>query len=468
MRQVESRAEPGARVNRSGLRAALKSWAREDLIQRLFKNITYLFSANVAVALLSLASMALMARALGPAAFGVLAMIEAYARLVDLFVRLEPWHAVIKYGAEALERQQSRDFKSLVKFATLIDLGGAMLASALAIAAAPLAGRWLGWTDETIDLAQLFSLAIAFHLAATPTAVLRLFDRFGLLASRLVVLAVLRLLLVVAVFLGSGGLLAFLLLSMVGQILESLIMLGMAWRELRARGYGDALSQPIRGVVGRHPGLWGFIWSSNVSLLFRKSTQHFDTLIVGGLIDPAAAGLYNVAKRLGAAVLKLGTPIQQAIYPDVARLWARGERTRFKKTAIQIGVVPGTAAGLLLILLSLKVDPLVALVIGGSFQGASDLIVVQMLAATIFLFGVALRPAILSMGRHQHLLALAALATLLFYGWLVISLPLLGVVGASWAHVVFNFVWVGGMLVVLLLGARPRPALAGQQPAASS
>jgi O-antigen/teichoic acid export membrane protein len=342
-----------------------------------------------------------------------------------------------------------------------------VLAAAIAIAAAPLAGRWLGWSDHTVDLAQLFSLAIAVHLSATPTAVLRLFDRFGLLASRLVALAVLRLLLVAAVFLGGGGLLAFLLLSMLGQILESLIMLGMAWRELRARGYGDSLMQPVRGVVGGHPGIWGFIWSSNVSLLFRKSTQHFDTLIVGGLIDPAAAGLYNVAKRLGAAVLKLGTPIQQAIYPDVARLWARGELTRLKKTVIRIGVVPGTAAGLFLILLSLKVEPLVALVIGKSFQGASDLILVQMLAATVFLFGVALRPAILSMGRHQHLLALAAVATLLFYAWLVLSLPWLGVLGASFAHVVFNVVWVGGMLV-LLLGARPGPALAGQSPSASS
>ena len=205
-----------------------------------------------------------------------------------------------------------------------------MVAAAIAVAAAPLAGRLLGWSDETTDLAMLFSLAIACHLTATPTGVLRLFDRFGLLASRLVVLALLRLLLVAAVFLGGGGLLAFLLLSMLGQILESAIMLGMAWRELRARGHDDALWQPMRGVVGRHPGIWGFIWSANVSLLFRKSTQHFDTLIVGGVIDPAAAGLYHVAKRLGAAVLNLGTPIQQAIYPDVARLWTRGELTRFR------------------------------------------------------------------------------------------------------------------------------------------
>jgi O-antigen/teichoic acid export membrane protein len=467
MRQVERRAGSDARVTWSALRDAVKAWARDELIQRLVKNVTYLFSANIAVALLSLASMALVARALGPAAFGILVMIEAYAYLVDLFVRIEPWHAVIRYGAEALERRASQDFKRLIKFATLIDLGGAALAAAIAIAAAPLAGRLLGWSDATIDLARLFSLAIAVHLTATPTAVLRLFDRFGLLASRLVVLATLRLVLVAAVFLGGGGLLAFLLLSMLGQILESLIMLGMAWRELRAREYGDALLQPVRGVVGRHPGLWGFIWSSNVSLLFRKSTQHFDTLIVGGLIDPAAAGLYNVAKRLGGAVLKLGTPIQQAIYPDIARLWARGELTRFKKTVIQVGVVPGTAAGLFLVLLSLEVDRLTALVVGESFRGASDLIVVQMLAATIFLFGVALRPAILSMGRHQHLLALAALATLLFYAWLVVSLPALGVLGASWAHVVFNVVWVGGMLVVLRRGARAAAASAVQRPSAT-
>ena len=49
-------------------------------------NVTKLLSANAVGAVANLAALALVARALGPAGFGALALIEAYGRGVDRVV----------------------------------------------------------------------------------------------------------------------------------------------------------------------------------------------------------------------------------------------------------------------------------------------------------------------------------------------------------------------------------------------
>ncbi|MGH6915911.1 MAG: lipopolysaccharide biosynthesis protein, partial [Geminicoccales bacterium] len=91
-------------TQRAALGGVVRRWVPDSIIRRLLKNLTYLFSGNLAASVLSLAALALTARALGPAQFGILVLIEAYIRLIDRLVRIEPWQALIKYGAEALEQ----------------------------------------------------------------------------------------------------------------------------------------------------------------------------------------------------------------------------------------------------------------------------------------------------------------------------------------------------------------------------
>ena len=84
-----------------------------------------MLSGHLTAAALGLIALALTARALGPEQLGLLALIEAYARVVDRFIRVEPWQALIKYGADALEGDRPEDFRSLLKFGVLVDIGGA-------------------------------------------------------------------------------------------------------------------------------------------------------------------------------------------------------------------------------------------------------------------------------------------------------------------------------------------------------
>lgn len=430
------------------LHGRLLSWYRDDLINRLIRNAGYLLSGNLVAAALGLIALALMARALGPEQLGLLALIEAYARVVDRLIRLEPWQALIKYGADALERDRHEDFRSLLKFGVLVDAGGAACSAAVAVAFVAVAGPWLGWSEQTVQMAAVYSGCLLFQLAATPTAVLRLFDRFGMFAGLEVATAVARVALFAIAFLTGAGLWTFLVLVIGLSVARNLALALIAWRELRRQGHARFLEARLAGVGTRFPAIWNFIWSLKASVLIRRSTGDLDTLLIGAFLDTGAVGLYHVAKRFGDATLKVGVPIQQVLFPDVARLWARREIKRLRRTVIQIDLIAGGLAAGVLAGVALNVDLVLGLTVGADYADASILVILQLLATTTALFGTALRPALLSMGLQVLLLKIVIVATLGFYATLVMLLPVLGVVGASIAHIVLNTLWLLAACVV--------------------
>jgi O-antigen/teichoic acid export membrane protein len=424
------------------LRELVRFWYRDELLRRLVKNAGYLVSGNVVAAGLGLVALALTARALGPELLGLLALIEAYAALVDRLLRLEPWQALIKYGADALERERRDDFRDLLKFGVLVDVCGAVVSAGMAAAAVFVVGPWLGWQDETVTMAGIYSLILIVHLSATPIAVLRLFDRFAVFAGLEIATAAARVVVCAIAFAAGAGLWTFVLLAMAVHLGRHATLGIVAWRELRRRGYGDFLKGRVRGIGQSFPGIWGFMLSLKASVTIRRSTGDLDVLLIGALLDPGAVGLYHVAKRFGDATLKVGVPIQQAVFPDTARLWARREIRRLRQAVTQVDLLTGGLAACVLAGVAFNTDLVLRLSVGAEYMDAATLVILQLLATTTALFGTALRPVLLSMGLQILLLKIVIASTLAFYATLALSLPLLGVVGASLAHIVQNALWL--------------------------
>lgn len=430
------------------MRGRLQGWYRDEFVRRLAKNAGYLLSGNALAAGLGLVALALTARSLGPEHLGLLALIEAYTRLMDRLIRLEPWQALIKYGAAALEEGRPDRFRSLLKLGLLIDLCGATAAAVVAASVVVVAGPWLGWSDETVWMAGICSLGLVSHLAATPTAVLRLFDRFAVFASVEVVTAALRVALVFVAYLAGAGLWTFLLLAMGLLAARHLALAAVAWREVWRRGYGDFLGSSLAGTGTQFPGIWGFVWSLKATNLTRRSTGDLDVLIVGALLDNTAVGLYHVAKRLGDAARKIGMPIEQAIFPEIARLWARQQIGQLRHILFRLNVLVGGLSSAAVVVVALNVDWVVEITVGAAYQGAGLLVVLQLVATTIALYGLGYRSALLSMGMQIAVLRIVVVAALGFYAALFLAIPYFGVLGACLGHVVLNAVWLVGMISV--------------------
>jgi O-antigen/teichoic acid export membrane protein len=435
----------------------LRALIRDDLLRRMVRNTSYLVTGTAGASFLALVALALTARALGPELLGILAMIQAFAGIVDR-TRIETSPALIKYGAEALEEERYDDFKSLLKFGFLFDVGSAVFATMVAVASVFAAGWWLDWEAETIQMAGLFSLSILFRTSSMPTTVLRLFNRFGLDALQDVATNAVRVLLVGIAYLTGAGLWAFVVITMTAQILNSVVLTIVGWRVLRREGYRGIMTSSCKGIRHRCPGIWSFIWSINASNIARRSTRELDILFVGGVLDPAAASLYHIAKKLGEMLMLVGTPIQNAVYPELARLWARAEAARFRRTVSQIDLGCGGLGVAFLMVVAFNADLLVRLTMGEQFTAAAGPLILQTIGVVVFLFGTALRPALFSMGMQVRLLQIVTVSTICFYITLLIAVPAFGLYGAPVAHIVYNLVWLVAMRAALAEGFRRAPS----------
>ncbi len=320
------------------------------------------------------------------------------------------------------------------------------------------AGWWLDWTRETIEMAGVFSLCILFRMSSMPTAVLRLFNRFGIDAFQDIFSGVVRVALVAVAYAAGAGLWTFLLITLSAHIVNSLILTGAGWIILWREGYGGVLTSSCKGIGRRFPGIWGFIWSLNVGNIARRSTRELDILFVGAVLDPAAASLYHVAKKLGEVLGLAVAPVQQAVYPEVARLWARAEALRFRRTILQIDLAAGALGLAFLLGIAFNADLLIRLTVGDEFSAAAGPLVVQTIGVCVFLFGIVLRPAVLSMGMQIRFLQIVTLSTVCFYATLLLAVPAFGIYGATLAHVIYNLVWLVAMQAALFEGLRRGPA----------
>jgi O-antigen/teichoic acid export membrane protein len=239
----------------------------------------------------------LTARALGAELFGILMLIKSYVMIVDLLVNFQSGQALVKYGAAALEHRQIDEFKRVLKFGFLLDCTAATLGTLLAVLLAPWVGRWMGWDGETVRLAMLYSVAILSNLSGMPSAVMRLFERFQWYALQDAFASGLKLIAVTAAFFAGAGLKTFLLVWLVSEVAGKLLLLALGWVLLRRQGIKGMLVAPISGIRRQCPGIWNFVWTTNLSSSIRLVTKELDLMLVGGLLGASAAGLFKVDVR---------------------------------------------------------------------------------------------------------------------------------------------------------------------------
>ncbi|MBB3937551.1 lipopolysaccharide biosynthesis protein [Aureimonas phyllosphaerae] len=431
------------------VRKALRSFRQTGDHRTRLANIGHLLTGNFIGSLLGLAAFALSARALGPVDYGLLAMIYTFVRVVERVVSFQTWQPIIKYGADLQHPAQRGDLRMLLKFGFLLDLASAVLAFAVAVLGALMGAYLFSWPAETTHLVIAYSSVLLFQLTGMPTAVQRMAGQFRLVAYGQLVNSIARVGLCLVGSLMMAGLPYFVAVWAGTQALGSLIMLGLALHTLRRQGIHRLLTASVRGVTQRFPGIWGFAWSANLSLTLRMSAQEFDTLLVGALTDPAAAGLYHIAKRIGRVGQQVGAQVQAVLYPDVTRLWAQGRVGEFKRLILQIEALLFVASLVGIVAIAVLIHPLLLWTAGPEFLGASSLVVVQMVAVAFVLCGSAMRVGLLAMGRQHDVLRTVVVGTIVFFAVAMLLIPTIGPMGGNIAHIALGICWAGGLSFTL-------------------
>jgi O-antigen/teichoic acid export membrane protein len=416
--------------------------AEPDSAATRFRKIAHLLTGGMAGAVIAIPTLVLTARALGGESYGTLAMIVSYIAFIKRFADFQIWQPIIRYGA-ALDPESDRSsYLALLKYGLVVDLAASLTGWLIGVGGAIVALELLGLDTRAFQGMLIYASVLLFNINGMPIAVLRLSGRIGALAYSQLAVGALKLALCAAAFAAQAGLLAFLAIWALTEVLGVLLTLGLACRELGRRGLYRLDQGRLRDARALFPGIVGFSFSANISSSLWASIQQLDTLLVGYFVDTASAGLYFFAKRIARLAQQLAQHVQTVVYPDLARLWASADRRAFQRVILQTEALLAICGILMILGTFALASEVIALLAGEGFRLAGTYLTVQMVAVTLILCGSVLRSGLLAMGRADIVLIAAMTASGAFYLVAVTLLPLAGVVGANIAHIAASLIWL--------------------------
>lgn len=412
--------------------AALIAPARGGTVGRIYANLGKLMGGKAIAGVISLIYMIIAVRCLGAGGYGILVLVHTYTITVGGIIEFPGWHAVVRYGAQALAQGDEERLVRLLRFTTLVEMTSGIVAVVVAAALAPWIGPHLGWSPAVVTLAIPYSLAVLATIRSTPAGYLQLAGRFDLLGVHNVVAPTVRLAGALIVWATGAGLIGFLIAWLVAALAEWASMWGFGFMLARRRIRQLRLIGPVRRARAENAGIVRFMLAANADITFSDLAQRLASLCVGWILGPAATGVYAVAQRATSVIAQPTGNLGQATYAELARMIAAGgQGSEIRRAVIKTIAIAFAVAVPLVVIVVLFGGPLAQLLGGRPFVAAGAVMAWLVGARAILLVAPPASAALIALGRP----GLSFFANLVTSLCLLPLLPLMmtryGLVGAG-------------------------------------
>ncbi len=418
------------------------------LFARLWRNVGWLLGGQGLAGLFGLLFLAIAARALGPARFGLFVIALTYGQLFSNISHFESWKGVIRFGALHLAENRQIELSRLLGFTATLDWVSAIGGAAIAIATAFFVGPLINWPIELQREAAVFAAVLIVGSGGTPTGILRLFNRFDLLAYTEAFAPLFRTLVAIIAWIGGGGVSAFLAGWALGAMLQLLATWVVALRIHRGRLTVGLPS--FRAARNENHGLWNFMWRTSLSSSMRYISMQAGTLAVGSVAGPATAGGFRLADRIATATTKPSEQLARVIYPELAHLVATNDRELLRRLLVRSALLSLIFAALVVGLCVGAGGLILSVIAGPQFAFAQPFLAILAIAAAIELSGFVLEPWHNAHGGAAIVLRARVAGAATYAFLLIILLPLIGALGAAIAAVASSAVIVGVLAIAAL------------------
>ena len=428
--------------------AGLKTVWVDAFLRRLGRNASWGLASTAIEFALSLVETTLVARALGAAEYGRLALVIVSVTSMKQLIDVRAWEGATRYLAAFLERREPALALATLKLALLADGVVALVAYGTTAALAGVLARRLLHQPDLQGVITLYALTLLFTASnSTAEAVLRVFDRFRDLGVRVAAQAVWHLGLVVAVVLAGARLRGLTIAYLVSDLAGAVLLATLAGRQVRARLWSFHAQARLRTLRPyRRDMVWFTVQTAIRATL--KLSRHVDLLVLGHFRPPAEVGYYRVARRLGTAVVDLTNPFYYAVFPEFARAWA-GPRRQFAGLLARLAGA-AVAGATVVVLVSVWLAPhVIGEWVGPQYAPAVGPFRVIMVAMGLAIATFWATPAALGSGQPGIATGAVASGVFVYVGLILFLVPRHGPMGAA-LSVLGGYAAMGVIITTLL------------------
>jgi O-antigen/teichoic acid export membrane protein len=424
---------------------------------RFVREIAALWSAQAVATILAAIQGIVVARVLGPRAYGVVGLIGAIPALVFVFFDARAADAAMRFLGEFSARGADEQASAFCRFSYTLDLAVGFISLALTALLAPWAAGHVVHAPELGWFVVILAAGLWLRTpAASSEAILITLGRAHSLGVLQIIIVGTRVGLVlgaVALRLGIRGVIWG---TAIGFAVEGALMMAAATR-LSGQVWGSWVRQSLWPLRSRRREIVRFVFFADLGSTLALVAKQSDVLAVGFFLNPLAAGFYRLASSLASLGGTLVGPLQSLLYQRFARYAGRkdinGLRTGVRRAALGIC----TPLALLMAIGVIFVPAGVRLTAGPAYLGAVAAARVMVgLYATWMAFAW-VRPLVLTRDQVRMWAGVGAVASALSLAGFLLVTPAAGIVGTAWVRLGVNlFVQGSGAFFVLRrLGVAP-------------
>jgi O-antigen/teichoic acid export membrane protein len=325
----------------------------------------------------------LITRLLGLEAFGTFVLIVSFVVLVQQFFDVRVDQATIAFGARKIGRDP-RGAAGVVQLSYLVDLLTGVLGFAVVVALTPVAGPGLvGHENDQLILLYAFTL-LASTVDTTSSAVLRLLDRFGVIAGYALWKEALRIIALTAALAIDRSLEAVVIALLIHDIVAAATNVTLASRAFRKASSSSWFMRSALGAIRNERGaMLRMIFHTNLIAYSRVAQTQLPALILGLFHGSLVVGVYKIGTIVAGGLAMLTDPAQVAVFPRVARLWSEGRRSDVLRLVRDASKISVPVMGFALLMVVLIREPLLALVGGDEARAAGTVLLLAALTYSV-------------------------------------------------------------------------------------
>ena len=307
----------------------------DNFWKNLFKNSFWAFFGDASASAITFIISIILIKIIGSESYGILILAQSYMNIMDVIINIQSWRSTIQYGQKAIVDGNDKELHSYVKLGCIMDISTAILCFIISILLPNLIGGFLYWSNEMILCSEIFAITIISHFAGTPTAILRLFNKYNLVALSKTLAAIFKITAIVAYYLITKNLnlvsstIIFMLTDFIGNILLVIFAFYNYSKKYKISDIIKAkMPKDAKSFISYT--LWG-----TLSEIVDLPVQTIDVFIVS-VLGNATVAIYKIFKQIIGIISKVTGPIQQSILPQFSELSAKGNEKRGFEVVIKI------------------------------------------------------------------------------------------------------------------------------------
>lgn len=303
--------------------------------KNLVKNSFWAFFGDTFSSIINLIITIILIILIGNTGYSILILAQSYMSIMDVLINVQCWKSVIQYGQKALVNNNKIAFLEYVKLGCALDIFTALLGGITAFLLANFIGNALNWSSELILCTKIFSLTIFSHFSGTPTAILRILNKFNYVAIQKIVSSLIKIfsLLFILIFYKNISVISVIIVYSITDVIGNILLIFFAFYIFSKRYNIKELL--FRTKIMKDIDFIKFTFWGSISEIVDIPVNYFDVFILSYL-NTELISVYKVFKQLVAILSKLTTPIYQAILPQFSELSAKGLKRDGYRIVIKI------------------------------------------------------------------------------------------------------------------------------------